>query len=67
MVTYPNTELRGVENGQLFDMIRRLEYGVNHLKLNEWVQAYTDVLYVLESLQVLKQRAPKVVEREQES
>ena len=67
MPTYPNNELRGIQNGEIYDLIRRLEYGLNHLKHNEWVQGFVDVNYVLEKLQDLKHRSPKVVEREQTS
>jgi hypothetical protein len=61
MPTYPNTELRGIENGEIHDLIRRLEYATNHLKLNEWVQAYVDLDYTLEKLRDLKHRSPVVV------
>lgn len=64
MVTHPNTELRGIENGQIHDLLRRLEYGLNHLKHNEWVQGFVDVNYVLEELRDLKHRSPIVVLKE---
>ena len=64
MPAFPNTDLRGIENGEIHDMIRRLEYGLNHLKHNEWVQGFVDVNYVLEKLQDLKHRSP-VVKKEQ--